>query len=83
MIRDFANSAILKKNTIMFLTSAAFITGIAAYFNNCEIIAGAILTFVLSILVWRNKISYKFIILWIFVFYLGFFNAKNIPMNFP
>ena len=40
MIRDFANSAILKKNTIMFLTSAAFITGIAAYFNNCEIIAG-------------------------------------------
>lgn len=76
MIRDFANSAILKKNTIMFLTSAAFITGIAAYFNNCEIIAGAILTFVLSILVWRNKISYKFIILWIFVFYLGFFNAN-------
>lgn len=76
MIRDFANSAILKKNSIMFLTSAAFITGIAAYFNNCELVAGALLTFILSILVWKNKIPFKFIILWIFVFYLGFFNAN-------
>ncbi len=75
MIRDYVNSALSRKNIIMFITSAAFITGIATYFNHCEIIAGAVVTLLCSIFVLKNKVSYKFVLIWIFIFYLGFFNA--------
>ena len=75
MIRDFINSAIEKKNTIMFVTSLFFITGIASFFNGCEIISAAFITLICIFVLWKNKISYKFIILWLLIFYAGFFNA--------
>lgn len=75
MIRDFFKSAIEKKNTIMFITSMVFIAGIASYFNNCELIAGALVTLICIILVLNGRISFKFIFLWLLVFYAGFFNA--------
>ena len=75
MIRDFINSAIEKKNTIMFVTSLFFITGIASFFNGCEIISAAFITLICIFVVGKNKISYKFIILWLLIFYAGFFNA--------
>lgn len=76
MFRDFVKSAMEKKNTVMFITSLVFITGIAAYFNNCEIIAGAVLSIVAIWLIMKNKLSYKIALFWIFIFYIGFFNAS-------
>ena len=75
MLRDFIKTSMEKKNTVMFITSLVFITGIASYFNNSEFILAIILTMVSAGLVWANKLSYKLGILWIIVFYLGFFNA--------
>lgn len=76
MLRDFVKSAMEKKNTVMFITSLVFITGIASYFNHCEIIAGVILSLAAIFLVVKDKLSYKLALFWIFIFYIGFFNAS-------
>lgn len=75
MLREFLKKAMEKKNTVMFITSLVFITGIASYFNNCELILGAFLTFASIFLIMKNKLSYKMALFWIIIFYLGFFNA--------
>lgn len=62
------------KNVIMFITATIFMMGILSYFNNCEIIGASIITILALILLYKRIISYKYILLWIFIFYVGFFN---------
>lgn len=64
------------KNAIMFITAVVFMIGILSYFNDCEILAGAFVMLFAVILVIRNRISLKYVLLWVLVFYLGFFNAS-------
>ena len=75
MIRDFFKSALEKKNTIMFFTSLSFIAGIASYFNNCELIFGIIYTLAAVLIILKTKLPFRFLFVWVAVFYLGFFNA--------
>lgn len=75
MLRDFIKTSMEKKNTVMFITSLVFITGIASYFNNSEFALAIMLTLVSVGLIWANKLSYRLGILWIIVFYLGVFQC--------
>ena len=75
MIRDFINSALEKKNSLMFITSLVFISGTAAFFNNCEIVTAAIVTLICIVFILKSRLSFKFILLFMIVFYVGFFNA--------
>lgn len=75
MIRDFCKSALQKKNTIMFITSLSFIAGIASYFNNCEIVLCISFTIAALLVIWKTKIPFRFLAIWVTIFYLGFFNA--------
>ena len=50
-------------------------TGILAYFNECGILCAIILSFAGIFLIVKNYVSLKYILFWIFIFYLGFFNA--------
>ncbi|MBR5554430.1 DNA internalization-related competence protein ComEC/Rec2 [bacterium] len=75
MIREFAKSALDKKNTLMFITSLSFVFGIMSFFVNAEMQVASVYTLVLCILVVRRVIPFKTILIWIVIFYLGFFNA--------
>ncbi len=71
MMKEIIN--LQSKNSVMFITSLIFTVGILAYFNDCEVLIAGILTILALILI--KRISPKYVIFWIAVFYLGFFNA--------
>ena len=75
MIREYINSTLQNKNAVMFITSIMFMTGILSYFNNCEITVSAILTLAFIILIFQRRLSIKYALFWIFIFYFGFFNS--------
>ena len=75
MIREYINSTLQSKNAVMFITSIMFMAGILSYFNDCEIFVSAVLTILGVILIFRRKLSVKYVIFWIIIFYLGFFNS--------
>lgn len=75
MIREYLNSALQSKNSVMFITSFMFMAGILAYFNDCAVITSAVFTFIGIFLILQKKLSVKFVIFWIFIFYAGFFNS--------
>lgn len=76
MFKEYVITAIKTKNALMFITAIFFMAGILAYFNNCEIILSLIITIFLLILNIRKYVLFKYILLWMFVFYFGFFNAS-------
>ena len=53
----------------------SFILGIGAYFAKSELVVALLYTLFLIFLVIRQIVSYKFILVWVLVFYFGFFNA--------
>ena len=59
----------------MFITALIFMFGIMSYFNNCALAASVIITILLIIVLFKKYVSYKYILLWMFVFYFGFFNS--------
>lgn len=59
----------------MFITALLFMTGILAYFNDCGISCAIILSFAAIFFIVKNYVSFKYILFWILIFYLGFFNA--------
>ena len=73
---EYLNTILQSKNAIMFITSIVFMIGILSYFNDCEILTGAFVMLFAVVLIIRNRISLKYVILWVLVFYLGFFNAS-------
>ena len=75
MFRNSITNLLQSKNVIMFLTAMFFMAGILAFFNNCIAIAAVIVTVLLSVCAICKYISCKYILLWGFVFYFGFFNA--------
>ena len=76
MARDDIISFFRNKNTIMFITAIVFMSGILSYFNNCGIAAAALISFAAIVLLLRNRISFKYILFWVLIFYFGFFNAS-------
>lgn len=74
-MRIVLNSLVQNKNTLMLVTSLAFMCGILSYFNGIEIIASIIISVAAILLVLFNLISPRLILIWVVVFYAGFFNA--------
>ena len=75
MFREEINETLQNKNTIMFITSILFMTGILSCFNNIGIYSSAIITLISIILILKQKMPLKYIFFWIIVFYLGYANA--------
>lgn len=59
----------------MFITALVFMCGIMCYFNDTGILCAAIITFISILILIKNYVSFKYVILWLFVFYFGFFNS--------
>ena len=76
MLREYFNNAINNKNIVMFVTAIFFMSGILAYFNDCIITVTCIITLILLFLHLNKYISFKYILLWAFIFYFGYFNAS-------
>lgn len=61
----------------MFITAIIFMTGILSYFNDNSILCSAVLTIFAIIAIIKNYSCVKYVIFWLFIFYLGFFNAYS------
>lgn len=59
----------------MFVTALVFMTGILSYFNDNNVLCAGIISVLATVFLLKNYISQKHILLWVFVFYFGFFNA--------
>lgn len=75
MIREFLQESLEKKNTLMLFASVFFVLGIASYYTGCEFWVAVLLTVCLCVLAYKRSIDLKIILLWVFIFYFGFFNA--------
>lgn len=75
MIREDLADFFQSKNAIMFITTIIFMVGILSYFNNFAVQASVIITLTALVILLKKYISFKYVLLWIFVFYFGFFNA--------
>ncbi len=75
MINENVNLTLQNKNAVMFITSFIFMAGILSYFNNCALMIAALLTIAGIILIVKNKLTIKYVIFWILIFYFGFFNS--------
>ena len=75
MIKEYFYSTLQNKNAVMFITSILFMAGILSYFNGNEVLVALLISFVGVMLVLFKKLSFKYVIFWIFVFYFGFFNS--------
>ena len=69
------NNILQNKNILMFITALVFMTGILSYFNDNAIFCAGILTCLSIFIIIKNLLPLKYIIFWIIIFYLGFFNA--------
>lgn len=75
MIRNSLNSIIQNKNALMFITALIFMAGILSYFNDNAVLISAVISVVAIILLIKNYVSTKYVLLLIFMFYFGFFNT--------
>lgn len=75
MVKNAVNSALQNKNAVMFITALIFMSGILSYFNDNAAICAGLLTICAVILILKNYLPLKYIIFWICIFYLGFFNS--------
>ncbi len=75
MIREDLAEVFQNKNAIMFITTITFMGGILSYFNNLAIPASIFLTLLAVLTLLKKYIPVKYVILWVLVFYTGFFNA--------
>ena len=64
------------KNFLMFITSITYILGLFAYFNNSPEIFCILVSTVAIVGVLKKTFPLKIILLWMFMFYFGFFNAS-------
>ena len=82
MVRKYVLEYLQNKNSVMFITAMIFIAGILSYFNDCAIISALIISAGLIVLLFFNILSVRYVIFWIVIFYLGFFNADLRTFNF-
>ena len=75
MDKSVINEIFQNKNIIMFSATLFYILGLYAYFTHLTIQITAIITLLSLILVFKNIISPKLVLSWIFIFYIGFFNC--------
>ncbi len=75
MLREDLAEVFQNKNAIMFITTIIFMGGILSYFNNLAIPASIFLTLLAVLTLLKKYIPVKYVILWVLVFYTGFFNA--------
>ena len=75
MIKNAVNSALQNKNAVMFVTALVFMSGILSYFNDNAILCAGILTVIAILVILKNFLPLKYILFWICIFYLGFFNS--------
>lgn len=75
-MKDMFENLSQNKNFLMLITSIVYILGLFAYFNNQQILCCAIVSTVCIILILKGCFSLKLILIWLIMFYLGFFNAQ-------
>lgn len=75
MLRQILNFTVQNKNFLMFITALMYILGIFAYFTNLSIVICLILSILGVIGIFKNFISPKLVLFWIFVFYFAFINC--------
>lgn len=75
MLRQILNFTVQNKNFLMFITALMYILGIFAYFTNLSIVICLILSILGVIGIFKNFISPKLVLFWIFIFYFAFINC--------
>ena len=76
MFKDYVNKLVQNKNVLMFVTAMFFMAGILSYFSDCALSVSLMVTSILVFLNIKKYVKWKYILLWGFVFYFGFFNTS-------
>ena len=70
------------KNFLMFITSIIYILGLFAYFNNALIIYSLVISVIAITCIIKEYFPLKLLLVWVIMFYFGFFNAQLRIKNF-
>lgn len=74
-MKEIMNDILQNKNILMLAVTVSYVLGLYAYFTDKPILFAGIFT-VCSLLLLLKDVSYKIILIWIGIFYFGFFNAN-------
>lgn len=74
-MKEMINELLQNKNFLMFAITVSYVLGLFAYFTNSPVLFGSIITVFALILILKD-VSYKVVLVWTAVFYLGFSNAN-------
>ena len=75
VIKNAIYTALQNKNVVMFVTALVFMTGILSFFNDNSLLCAGFVSILALLAIIKNYVPTKYIFLWIFVFYFGFFNS--------
>lgn len=76
MIRQILNYTIQNKNFLMLITALSYILGVSAYFTGAGLALGVFVSILAILGIFKNYISPKLALFWIFIFYIGFLNSS-------
>ena len=74
-MKEILSDLFQNKNFLMFSATVSYVMGLFAYFTDKPILFSGIFT-LFSLVLLLKEINYKIVILWISIFYIGFFNAQ-------
>ena len=73
-MKKIFNELVQNNNVLMFVATVFYVLGLYAYFTDSPVVFALIVTLILVFLLLK-EFSYKLIILWLAIFYFGFFNT--------
>ena len=74
-MKEIFSDLVQNKNFLMFAVTISYVLGLFAYFTDKPLLFAGIFTLASVILILKD-VNYKLILVWITVFYIGFFNAN-------
>lgn len=74
-MKEFLADLLQNKNILMFAAAISYILGLFAYFTDKPILFAGIFTISSLVLLLKN-FPWKIVLLWVFIFYVAFFNAS-------
>ena len=77
MLKNLLANISQNKNLLMFVTVSVYILALFATLSGIVHLFAVILTTILLVAVYTNALPIKYILIWIFIFYFGFFNTSQ------
>lgn len=76
MLKDFCENLSQNKNLLMFISVSVYILALFSVLSGLSLIFATVFTAILLVALFTDPIRAKYLLIWIFIFYLGIINTS-------